>query len=409
MEKEIISRIPLFAGLPPTEIQYLSETLNECIFQPGEIVFTEDSASDQFFILIEGEVEIIKSLGTSDERRIAVRGKESLLGEMSMFSQHGSHTASVRALTPLRTLQMTLVQFDTLLHSHPVLAYDLLRMVIQRLEESENVTIVELREKNRQLTQAYLELQAAQAEMIEKKKLEHELALASDIQRSILPQDLPKKPGFDFGAMMVPARLVGGDFFDLILLDENRVAIVVGDVTDKGMPAALFMALAYSIIRAEAMRTFDPGALLQAVNQHLLGVNRSGMFVTLLYGILDCAERKFSYARAGHPRPLILDQDHQVIEIPSRNGQPVGIFEQPALDEQTVLIPPGSTMLIYSDGLSESLDCSPTPVTLPELCASILKESTKSAQDLCNGLWTALGAATSESLIQDDFTVVAVM
>jgi len=408
MEKEIISRMPMFASLPPAEVQLLAETLTECNFQPDEIVFVEGSISDYFFILLDGEVEIIKSLGTPDERRVAVRGKESLLGEMSIFSQKGTHTASVRARTPLRMLQMTLVQFDALLHRRPELAYNLLRLFILRLEDSENITIADLREKNRQLTQAYLELKDAQEAIIEKKKLEHELGLASQIQRSILPQHLPQKPGFDFGALMVPARMVGGDFYDFIPLSENRLAIIVGDVTDKGMPAALFMALAYSFLRSEARRNTDPGATLQAVNQHLLDVNRSGMFVTLLYGILDYAERTFTYARAGHPYPLLLDQHSQEIAIPARSGQPVGVFDPMALDEQSITIPPGSTLLIFSDGLSESLEYSPLQITVPELCASILRESKKSAQELCNELWTALGAATSESLIQDDFTVVAV-
>jgi phosphoserine phosphatase RsbU/P len=410
MEKDLISRLPMFSGLPDADIQYLTETLKECHFQPGEIVFYEGlSNEEQFYIIIEGEVDIIKSLGTPDERLLAVREKESMLGEMSMFSQRRTHTASVRARTPLRMLQMTLAQFDALLHRHPEMAYDLLRLFIQRLEYSENITIADLREKNRQLTQAYLELQAAQAEMIEKKKMERELELASEIQRSILPQSLPKRSGFDFGAMMVPARMVGGDFFDFIPLDENRLAIVVGDVTDKGMPAALFMALSYSFLRSEALRSSDPGETLRAVNKHLLDVNRSSMFVTLLYGILDCAGRTFTYARAGHPYPILLDRDHKPLAIPSRNGQPVGLFERIMLDEQSITLPLGSTLLIYSDGLSESLDYSPLPLTVPELCEEILRKPGMSAQMLCKGLWNGLGAATSESLIQDDFTVVAVM
>lgn len=245
--------------------------------------------------------------------------------------------------------------------------------------------------------------------MIEKKKMEHELELASEIQRSILPQSLPQKPGFDFGAMMVPARMVGGDFFDFIPLDEKRLAIIVGDVTDKGVPAALFMALTYSFLRSEALRYSEPGQTLRAVNQHLLDVNRSSMFVTLLYGILDCAERKFAYARAGHPHPILLDQQRLPIELPSRNGQPVGLFDHMTLDEQCIMLPPGSTLLIYSDGLSESLDLSPLQLTVPQLCAEVLQKPGTTAQELCKGLWTALGAATSESLIQDDFTVVAVM
>ena len=129
------------------------------------------------------------------ERRLGVLHRGSLIGEMSLFSEDGSHTAGVRALTPLRLLEMTRPEFDALLHRQPMMAYDLVRLLSRRLERSENLTILDLQEKNRQLTQAYLELEAAQAQVVEKKKLEHELELAGDIQLQILPEVIPRLPG----------------------------------------------------------------------------------------------------------------------------------------------------------------------------------------------------------------------
>ena len=181
-------------------------------------------------------------------------------------------------------------------------------MLSRRLEDTENATILDLREKNRQLTLAYQELQAAQKSLIEKERLERELEIASKLQLSILPQSLPVYPGLDLGALMVPAELVGGDFYDFIPLGPDRLGVVVGDVCNKGIPAALFMTLSYTAVRSEALRYPDPGAALQAVNRRLIELNANDMFVTLLYGIIDMNSRRFTYARAGHPYPLILDQ-----------------------------------------------------------------------------------------------------
>jgi Serine phosphatase RsbU, regulator of sigma subunit len=117
------------------------------------------------------------------------------------------------------------------------------RVLSLRLEQHQNRTIRDLQEKNLQLTQAYEQLKAAQAHLIEKEKMERELEVARGIQQSMVPRKLPHLPGFDFGARMMPARAVGGDFFDFIPLSESTLGIVIGDVSDKGVPAALFMAL----------------------------------------------------------------------------------------------------------------------------------------------------------------------
>jgi serine phosphatase RsbU (regulator of sigma subunit) len=407
MKAEVINQFPIFADLPSSEINSLVETLQECDFHAGEIVLTEGTSMKYFYVVLDGEVEIVKALGTADERVIAQSGKGAILGEMSIFSQEGTHTASVRACTPLKLLMITHDQFDDMLHSCPELALDLVRLYSRRLVESERLTIRELREKNRRLTLAYQELQAAEADVIEKKKLEHELQIASEIQRGILPEVLPSYPTLDFGALMIPARQVGGDFYDFILLDDYRVGIVVGDVCDKGMPAALFMALTYSAVRSEAFRHNSPGATLKAVNQHLLHINRTNMYATLLFGILDWRTCEFSYARAGHPEPLVLDRRSNPVRVPLDEGQPIGLFDTPAIDEQCISIPPGGILLAYSDGLSEAVDDSNHFPALPQLCSTIMKGQSLSAQALCDHLWRAVRDASDESLIKDDFTVVA--
>ena len=408
MTLNIIRQIPLFANLPTQEIQNLLDVSEEINLQADEVFISEGSMNAHFFLLLDGVVEIIKSFDTPDARLLAIRSQGAVLGEMGKFSQDGTHTASVVTHTPCRLLRVSFTWLDSAIRHHPDLAYDLMRLYSSRLDRSEHQTILELREKNRQLTQAYNDLKIAQAAIIEKEKLEQEMWLAGKIQNSILPKTVPAMPGLDFGALMIPAKQVGGDFYDFIQLDEHRVGIVIGDVCDKGMPAALLMALSYSSVRMEALRNHNPVETLRAVNQHLLQIECSDMFVTLIYGILNCESMTFEYARAGHPKPLLLDKNHKKIPVPFRLGQALGIFDGFDIDEGRIVIPEKGTLLLYSDGLSETIDDQPGSTGLSELCASIVNTERLNAQACCEQLWSAVGGSSAESLIKDDFTVVIV-
>ncbi len=195
---------------------------------------------------------------------------------------------------------MTHADFDGLLNRQPKLAYTIVQTLTKRLDATTMLSFHDLQEKNRQLQQAYDELKAAQLQIIEKERLEHELQVAAEIQVSILPQELPAVPGYAFGALMYPARMVGGDFYDIFTMDRQRIGLVVGDVSDKGIPSAIFMARTHALIMAEALHGGTPGEILRRVNTHLIKLGQSDQFVTVLLGILDCATRQIRF-RAGRP------------------------------------------------------------------------------------------------------------
>jgi serine phosphatase RsbU (regulator of sigma subunit) len=408
MNEEIISRVPLFASLPRGEIERLAQSLRTREAPEQSLLFREGETGDRFYILLDGQVEIIKALGSDAERLLGIRRAGSVIGEMSLFSRGGRYTASVRARTPLSLLEMTPAEFDALLHRQPSLAYELLRTLSTRLDESENLTVHDLLEKNRQLEQAYDELQAAQAQIIEKEKLEAELEVARTIQRSILPRERPRLPGFDFGMLIEPTRSVGGDFFDFIPLGAGQLGIVVGDVTDHGVPAAIFMALTYSLLRAEASRARSPGEALRYVNRHLLGMNESNMFVTVLYGILDGATREFRYVRAGHDLPLLLDARREAISLRRSPGQLLGLFPELALDEQSVILPPGGLLLLYTDGVTEAMDEDRHMFGVEGLNSVLRANGSPSAQAACDAVHDAVHAHCGSSAPHDDITLVAV-
>ena len=403
-----LSWIPLFASLPGDEIRRLEMRLRVSNCPPGKVLFQEGHSDDKFYVLLEGQVEVVKALGSEEERLLGVRMAGNLLGEMSLFSRDGCHTASVRALTPLRLLQVPHRELDALLQRQPQFAYELIRMLSRRLEESENATILDLQERNQRLEIAYEELKAAHLQIVEKERLEKELEISGQIQQSLLPKELPAIPGYEFAAMMVPARFVGGDFFTYFKLGRDRLGLVVGDVSDKGVPAALFMALTYSLIRAEAVRTSSPVQALRKVNQHLLQMNASSMFVTLVYGILDCSRGDFHFARAGHPSPYLLDGAGRLVDVPVAPGQPLGLFDELPIDEQHINLNPGGTLLLYSDGVSETKDLQGNDFAPELLDQSMAANCMRPALEICEQLWLDVQTHGQGLSQQDDFTSVVV-
>lgn len=408
MEKSIINQVPLFSTLPPAEIEALADTLREGSYPAQTVLFREGEYGDRFYIVLEGQIAILKALDTPNERLLAIRGPGEFIGEMSLLNPDGLRTASVRLHSDARLLEMTRGEFDALLGRKPTIAYEMLRVLSKRLRQAHNESIRELKEKNRKLTEAYAHLKAAQEQIIQKEILERELLQAREIQESILPGELPSFEGFDLGARMLPAHMVGGDFFDIIPLDSDNLAIVIGDVSGKGVPAALFMALTRSLLRAEAGLTISPQVTLQRVNRLLLGMNARGLFVTVLYGILHRTKREFVYVRAAHEVPILMEPSGQTIPVSLGRGQPLGIFPNPVLETQSLQVTPSSTFLLYTDGVTEARNERNEFFEFEGLQATMPRLIEASAQEICDGLVQTLLDYHGSTPRTDDITVVGI-
>jgi serine phosphatase RsbU (regulator of sigma subunit) len=204
--------------------------------------------------------------------------------------------------------------------------------------------------------QSALALQTARLliESTERQRLERELEVASGIQHSFLPQQLPRLPGWGLATFYRAARQVGGDFYDFIPLKGNKFGIVIADVADKGVPAALFMALSRTNIRAAAFSRDEPVATLARVNELLLADSRSDLFVTVWYGVWDPDSGEITYASAGHNPPLLLRANGDISELTAR-GIALNVVETPPLEEKQVCLEPGDVLVAYTDGISDAL------------------------------------------------------
>ena len=408
MSANLLARIPLFSDLPPEELDRLYSALEVVTLSTGEILFREGDPGEHLYLVVKGELEILMAPDTENELILNILKEGEYLGEMSLIMPGGHRTASVRARGEVNLLCMSRNQFVDLLNRHPELANAMVAVLSHRLDSTNVATFRDLTEKNRQLQQAFDELKEAQVQLIEKERLERELQVAADIQMSILPDVLPEADGFDFGGRILPARQVGGDFYDVFDLGDNKLGVLIGDVADKGVPSAIFMARAHALIIAEADGSSSAGEVLRMVNKHVTRLEKSTQFVTALYGILDTKTGEFSYARAGHEPPLLLHKGGEVHRLPHQPGMALGLWENITLDEYSLFLPKGSLLVLFTDGMTDCRNPKGEPFGLERIKQTLAGLQSLSAQLGCDKLFDTLMSYQNGSKQDDDVTLVAV-
>jgi len=195
--------------------------------------------------------------------------------------------------------------------------------------------------------------QRLEQERIERERIEQELEVAQRIQQASLPEEVPELEGWQISPHYRPAREVGGDFYDFLELEEGRVGVVVGDATGKGVPAALVMASARSMLRAVAQTSNSPGEVLRRVNDPLATDIPANMFVTCFYAILDPKSASLIYANAGHDLPYLRRTSGEAEELRAR-GMPLGLMPGMGYEEKETSLQAGEAALFYSDGIVEA-------------------------------------------------------
>jgi serine phosphatase RsbU (regulator of sigma subunit)/CRP-like cAMP-binding protein len=269
-----------------------------------------------------------------------------------------------------------------------------------------------LQEQSEELAQWNQKLEIRVSEQVAKleqfAKLEHELKVASDIQKSMLPKLIPYLEGYEIYANLIPAKSVGGDFYEFIPLTEDSTAIAIGDVADKGVPAALFMAMVLSFLRAEVNPGVSPKTILERVNKHLLEVSGEGIFVTILLGILNNKTHQFIYSRAGHELPILIDYKGAAKQLYKGDGQALGVFDMVSLDEQIIDLSDNSLMVLYTDGISDAINQQNQMFGIQGILRTICRMTNHSVPNMCDELFHAVMSHQKQLPQFDDMTAVVV-
>ncbi len=241
---------------------------------------------------------------------------------------------------------------------------------------------------------------------VERERIETELRVARTIQQTLLPKELPALAGWEIAAHWQPAREVSGDFYDFLPFDDGRLGVIIADVTDKGVPAALVMATTRTLLRAAAERLVAPGDVLARANDVLCPDIPPKMFVTCLYAVLDPATGIVRYANAGHDTPYLRRGAGGVEELRAR-GMPLGLMPGMPYEEKEIVLNPGDTLLLYSDGLVEAHNTQRAMLGFPQLRS--LTEGHAGGAALIPFLMDQLAAFTGPNWEQeDDVTLLTV-
>ncbi|MGC8856555.1 MAG: GAF domain-containing protein [Anaerolineae bacterium] len=245
-----------------------------------------------------------------------------------------------------------------------------------------------------------------QREMVLRERLETEVQLARQIQQTFIPQTLPQYPAWQLAARWQTARQVGGDFYDVFELPDRRLGLFIADVADKGVPAALFMALTRTLVRAAVIETASPAQALQRVNELLIPDTHQGMFVSAVYAVVDLETGTLTYANAGHNPPLWIRQGR--VERLMRTAMVLGVTTEVPITERTIQLQPGDCVLFYTDGLTEAFSAENEMFGEARLIQTVASASATTAEDLLDAIENRLLEFLGLSSISDDLTMLVI-
>jgi phosphoserine phosphatase RsbU/P len=363
-----------FRDLSDANLSILIKAAELEMFDPDAVLMVQGGVSDYAMLILEGEVTV-----SADSARgaipISTLKAPSLVGELGALAQL-PRSATARARTPVTALRFGRAALVEVAQATPSLLIDVIGRMGERMRkfngaislythalgalerhELDPALLEELRNPIPDLTDFGQTFGRMAEQIILRHQRDDEMASAAVIQRALLPRvkQFAAQSGLDVWATMTPARDVGGDFFDLIPLADGRVALGVGDVCGKGVPAALFMGITRTLIRINLRENPDlPGAIVKA-NAFLADNNAGQQFATALYAAYDPRSGALEYCNCGH-LPGLIRRPGGAVEALSVGGLPVGLFESMKITVSQVQLRPGDLFLLYTDGVTEAED-----------------------------------------------------
>lgn len=344
----------VFQGLEERTLDVLREMAQSRTYPPGTVLCRQGEVEETFYIVVNGRVGVTRMEADGEEHLLAMCGPNDYFGELALLDKR-PRMATCTTVIETTVVEITAEVFARLVEESPAVAYTITNQVLATMRDLDRRALETLTAKNKALQQAYDELRSAQAELVEKERLERELEIAADVQRTLLPARLPQYEDYGFAAYLEPARHVGGDYYDVIELDDEHVALIMADVVDKSVHAALYMAVTRTLFRTASRRSAAPSEVALAVHAGMMDTSTAEMFVTAFYGVLHRASGRLTYVVAGQERPL-LARPGQPVRVLEGKGRFLGMIDPLHLVEYDLEMERGDRMLLFSDGLPDALN-----------------------------------------------------
>lgn len=385
---EALRSASLFARTPESTLAQVAALLTPLTLEPGDEVFAKGEVGDALYLVASGQVRV-----RDGERVIDELAPGDVFGEMALLDEE-LRSASVSASAPTLLYRLEQASFYRLLEERPEVSREIIKVLSRRLRTK----MAHMAEDHRYIAQLYQASRDAE-------RMTRELELASQVQSGFLPQTAPSLPGWDFAAGWQPARELSGDFYDFIFLDP-ALGLVIADVADKGMPAALFMALTRSVLRSSVSASRAPERSVAQANRLLAADAADGMFVTLFYGQLEPETGELRYVNAGHNPPLLFRAASQELTSLTRTGIVLGWDPEASFDSGTLNLDPEDVVLFYTDGVTEAVGTKGEAFGEARLEAFLLEHHGLSADELLHSLQAALQRFTGGKELLDDVTLL---
>jgi len=379
-------------------------------------------------VILEGDVDIFVEL-PAGPIHMATLGRHRIVGELGVFTDL-PRSATVVARSYLVVVRLEQQNLMRLSAEYPSIGVAIIRELGGRLadmnralasltqaaealgrDEFDAALLDELSEQPNAVASFARAFAGMAAEIRAKQHRRQEMRAAAEIQQSILPPPLPRDgpaAAVALHAEMHPAREIGGDFYDFFLVDDNRLAITVADVSGKGIPAALFMAVSHTVLRSVASAGGDMASGMRAANRLLATQNAAAMFVTLFHAVLDLATGALRYCNAGHNPPYLLREAGER-EALGATGIPFGIDADMPYEIGESVLCPGDALFLFSDGITEAFDAAGTEFGTARLETALDGGRGKSAAELVAGVLAATAAFAAGAEQSDDITCLALV
>ena len=376
----------VFHGLDDETIETLKEVGQIEKYGAGHVLIKQGNVGETFFILLEGRVAVTKDHQGGEEFMLGILNPGKYFGEMSLLDDV-VRTATCTTMTPVSVLEITKSAFNQMVKESPQLAYLIMFQILSNLRRDESNALIAIVEKAKELEASNYKLRATQARLIQQERAKRELEIAGEVQRDLLPRDIPDFDRYEISSYIGAIR-AGADFFDVIELDDEHIGILLGDVGDRGIQASIHMTMIRTLFRVESGRAHSPLEVARAAQDGMLALGPvHKLSVKAMYGVLHRSSGLFTYVNAGQERPYLSRPGQGIAQLKGK-GESLGNgsatpFE---LEEKKIGLKPNDRLLFFSSGLLAVTNEKDEPFNREELLNIIKEEESGTASGLTEAI-----------------------